>query len=140
MDPETCLEDCADAVASWRWTDAKESLQAYREWRAGGGFEPDGGDARADALHARIEGSVPSWLNGYRMRDGSLYAYSSIGSYPIFYLTRDNDCLCAKCAHEEEEDLSSAGVHWEGESIACERCDHEIESAYGVPDATESGE
>jgi hypothetical protein len=77
---------------------------------------------------------------GLRMPDGTLRAFTSIGSYPITYYTADGDSVCAKCAHEDcqTEDpadkdtfLVGAGVRWEGEPLACAVCNEDIESAYG---------
>lgn len=65
----------------------------------------------------------------------ALPAFSSIGCYPIFYLTERGDILCAACANEDDngddDPVTCAGVHWEGEPMQCDDCECEIESAYG---------
>lgn len=78
---------------------------------------------------------------------GMYPAFTSIGCYPIVYLTADNSTLCAACANGEDgseaseasEDpqwrLVHSDVHWEGPPITCDHCNAEIESAYGDPDA-----
>lgn len=60
-----------------------------------------------------------------------LPSYTSIGCYPIVYLTRREHVLCAECASTTEEQVSDGDVHWEGDSHFCEDCDCEIASAYG---------
>lgn len=77
---------------------------------------------------------------GLRMPDGTLRAFTSIGSYPITYYTASCDPACAKCAHaggqtddpsDKETFLVGAGVRWEGEPLSCAVCGEDIESAYG---------
>lgn len=68
-----------------------------------------------------------------------LQAYTSIGCYPIYYVTRRNECLCAACANNPECDYGPAvlcDVHYEGEPIECAACLADIESAYGPADET----
>lgn len=63
-----------------------------------------------------------------------LPSYTSIGCYPIVYITKRCEPMCAECAtlHDDESNpVSDAGIHWEGESHTCEECQGEIESAYG---------
>lgn len=57
--------------------------------------------------------------------------YTSVGGYPIFYLTQDNCVLCPDCAHDiEEEEIELAGyVNYESETH-CEECGEQIEAAY----------
>lgn len=58
MDPKQCLMDCDQAISDLRLHDADDSLDAYRAWRARGGFEPviysKRGDAFADDCARRI--------------------------------------------------------------------------------------
>ena len=61
--------------------------------------------------------------------------------YPVFYLTVDCCILCSDCATIEWNDKETGQmetdapqVHWEGETLHCEDCNKEIESAYGVPE------
>jgi hypothetical protein len=76
--------------------------------------------------------------------DGKLSAYAWPGGYPIYYLDGDNCILCPACAekyrNDEQENFRpvAAGVHYEGESLVCEQCNAEIESAYGNPDDEEN--
>jgi len=74
--------------------------------------------------------------------NGKLVSYAWPGGYPVYYLDRDNCCLCPDCARICDGDehkgqcteTTEFGVHYEGEPITCEECNREIESAYGVPD------
>lgn len=63
-----------------------------------------------------------------------LPAFTSVGSYPILYLDREENCLCAACASKEWEESGHkprGDVYWEGEPIDCDECGEEIASAYG---------
>ena len=80
-----------------------------------------------------------------RRSDGKLWSHTSLGSYPIVYLTQDNSVLCPACANGENGSEASetsddpqwrlvgCDVHWEGEPLICDHCNGEIESAYGNP-------
>jgi hypothetical protein len=63
-----------------------------------------------------------------------LDAFTSIGCYPLLYLTKNNDCLCAACATEVQKqgEQVRGDVYWEGEPIDCDECGEPIESAYGA--------
>jgi hypothetical protein len=50
MDPESCLQRAAQAIATADYAEARLALCDYRAWRARGGFEPIDGDRRADEL------------------------------------------------------------------------------------------
>ena len=81
-----------------------------------------------------------------RMSNGRLWSHTSIGSYPILYLTADGGCLCPACANGENGSEASedsddpafrivrADVYWEGPPTGCDHCYADIESAYGNPD------
>jgi hypothetical protein len=87
-----------------------------------------------------------------RKSDGKLWAFTSVGSYPIVYVTADGGHLCPACANgengseasETHEDkqwrLTMAGVHWEGAPLECAHCNADIESAYGDPNDEASDE
>ena len=77
-----------------------------------------------------------------------LPAYSSLGSYPLVYYTREMESLCAECATTDYltwlYDLNTCDgwqndppvyvdVYWEGEAEHCTGCNKLIESAYGDP-------
>ena len=82
----------------------------------------------------------------YQRRDGSFQAFTMLGCYPIFYLTKGNDVLCAECADDNEADpdeydpVDAADVHWEGPPLRCDNCSNEIESAYGNPEEEKHNE
>jgi hypothetical protein len=63
--------------------------------------------------------------------------YALPGGYPLFYLDKDNNVLCADCANENDEfdqPIVEYDIHYEGEPLTCDHCGKEIESAYGVPE------
>lgn len=76
--------------------------------------------------------------------------FTSLGSYPRFYVTADGACLCVACAREEREQISLAILHrderggwcvvgveinWEDPNLHCDHCNARIESAYAEPEA-----
>lgn len=67
-------------------------------------------------------------------KKGCLPSVSSIGGYPIFYVTKDSNALCGDCGSKEPENIEIHDIHWEGPSITCQGCNKEIESAYGDPE------
>jgi hypothetical protein len=76
-------------------------------------------------------------LSGYIRDDGTLRSYTLIGCYPIFYLDSDNNCLCPKCASENDdftEPLVAADCNWEDPDLYCDHCSERIESAYAEPE------
>lgn len=69
-----------------------------------------------------------------RNADGSLPCYAWPGGYPILYLDKHNDTLCAECATKDSdngEEPAAHFVHYEGPSEFCAECNAEVESAYG---------
>ena len=60
--------------------------------------------------------------------------------YPLIYVDHDGNALCNECAQKDIDDeyanpdeLTGA-INWEGETMQCENCNCDLESAYGVPD------
>lgn len=82
--------------------------------------------------------------------DGSLYlpSFAWPGGYPLVYVCRDGEVVCADCAVENivygewshSDDVLGADVFYEGPPEYCANCNREIESAYGDPDAEEEKE
>ena len=78
-----------------------------------------------------------------RDTDGKLSAYAWPGGYPLYYVDRENSCLCVKCARESDEDESEvpqykpveADVNWEDASLYCDQCSDRVESAYAEDEA-----
>lgn len=69
-----------------------------------------------------------------RLPDGTLPAFTSAGCYPLVYLTKRGNVLCAKCAtaNDDSDDPTTSGdIHWEGAPLDCDQCSWGIESAYG---------
>ena len=73
--------------------------------------------------------------------NGKLTAYAWPGGYPIVYLTREGDELCADCA-QDDETVTGFYVLEEGPAVYCEEphCGKEIGSASGDPSALEEQE
>jgi hypothetical protein len=68
---------------------------------------------------------------------GKLPAYTWPGAYPIFYLTKGNNILCAECANENDEDydpIVAADANYEDPTMYCNECNGRIESAYAEDD------
>ena len=64
------------------------------------------------------------WVSVYR----KLPHYTSVGSYPLLYLTDENSVLCPGCASTANEPSTP---HTNYESVCyCDECSAEIESAY----------
>ena len=88
-------------------------------------------------------------MRPYVLEDGTLAAFTSLGCYPLFYVTESGDCLCHKCAQEalecdddeEPEDPPvDAGCNWEDPSLYCDDCGERIESAYAEDEVMGEGE
>lgn len=71
-----------------------------------------------------------------RRPDGTLPSCTSIGAYPVVYLTARADVLCAQCASDDgtSDPAVLAGIYYEGAPEICTDCGTEIQSAYGDPD------
>lgn len=73
---------------------------------------------------------------------GKLPAFAWPGGYPVVYITRGSEILCADCATEQiatgndtnDDPVVTADVHWEGPDETCANCNKSIPSAYGDPD------
>lgn len=83
-----------------------------------------------------------------RLSDGTLAEYTSLGCYPLLYLTKQNNILCPACARDDEENhgkggdpddpLEASDVNWEDASLYCDECSQRIESAYAEDDVGHS--
>jgi hypothetical protein len=72
--------------------------------------------------------------------------YTSVGCYPLFYITDDSGVLCPGCVGDEIDqccDEASGGWHvvgadvnYENTSLYCDHCGERIESAYADDDLT----
>jgi len=60
--------------------------------------------------------------------------YTSVGGYPLFYVSRCNDALCADCvdqlAEEDSDAVTTPAINWEDNHLYCDECSTKIESAY----------
>ena len=68
-----------------------------------------------------------------RMDNGEPRRYTSIGCYPLFYVTHKNDVLCPACAAEAEKGDDppvACDANWEDPDMYCDDCGARIESAY----------
>ena len=86
----------------------------------------------------RVKQSGPTFE---RMTDGRLVKFTSFGCYPVLYLTKRGECLCADCANADEakeysdDPIVAADANWEDPSLHCDDCGERIESAYAEDDA-----
>jgi len=70
------------------------------------------------------------------------------GGYPIYYVCKDGGCLCADCCNKEialttqtddpQWHIVAADINYEDDSLVCDHCGKNIESAYGGPDDSTS--
>lgn len=75
--------------------------------------------------------------------EGMFPAYTSLGSYPLFYVVGDSDLICPACANDHEtglhafgdEKITAYGVNWEDPDMWCD-CGERIPSAYAELDET----
>ena len=75
-----------------------------------------------------------------------LPAYTSLGGYPLYYLTVSGDVLCPACANspeareaeawDKEWRVTAVDIHYEGEPLECQGCGNTVESAYGPVEET----
>lgn len=76
-------------------------------------------------------------LDSIRDHNGKLPHYSWPGAYPIIYVTKSGEVLCADCVDSDSDDsdpVEAYGVHWEGTDEHCAECNRAIPSAYGNPE------
>jgi len=84
--------------------------------------------------------------NGTHKARYKVRKYSSLGCYPIFYLTADNGCLCPQCVEDNIAEACNGGGDWrvvvhdvnyEDPYLYCDHCGERIESAYADDPDTE---
>ena len=66
-------------------------------------------------------------------QDGSLPAFTDVGGYPLFYVTRRGACLCAACAAADPQTADpvvESIVNWEDSDLYCDACYCQIDPAY----------
>lgn len=79
-------------------------------------------------------------LSDYVMDSGSVRKFTSVGGYPLYYLSKDGGVLSSE-AVDENIDLCrdpndpqwfivAAGVNWEDPCLYCDHTGNRIESAY----------
>jgi hypothetical protein len=85
-------------------------------------------------------------LKECRMSDGSLRAFTMVGSYPVFYLDTSDNVLCRNCAESELEwdcddsGLGGYGINYEDPHLHCDECNERIESAYAEDEEESIGD
>jgi len=71
--------------------------------------------------------------------------YSWPGGYPLFAICSDGGCLCKSCVKNEFKNVAYSTIHksrdgwqvegvdvnWEDDTLYCDHCGEQIESAYG---------
>jgi hypothetical protein len=65
------------------------------------------------------------------LENGKLPSLTNMGMYPIVYVTKYDEYLCAPCATIAMEDVAQIGVYEEGPITNCADCNCVIESAHG---------
>ena len=69
-----------------------------------------------------------------RMSNGKLRGFSTVGSYPIFYVDGNNSVVCFRCANDEDHEifggLVDCDINYEDRNMTCDCCSDRIESAY----------
>ena len=60
----------------------------------------------------------------------NLRSFTSVGGYPLLYLTDKNDVLCPSCASTNDEP-TTPHVNWESH-VDCDECSTQIEAAYDI--------
>lgn len=82
--------------------------------------------------------------NILRYSSGGVRAYTDLGCYPLFYLTKDCGVLCPKCVQDhlelcegdpaeifnEQWEVIAHDVNWKDPDLFCDHCNERIESAY----------
>jgi hypothetical protein len=79
---------------------------------------------------------------------GKLPSFTSMGCYPIIYITHSGEILCADCATDQLDNgndynfdpIEAVDVHYEGADEICADCNTRIEPAYGNPWEDEASE
>jgi len=75
-----------------------------------------------------------------RDNDGQLSAWAWPGGYPLFYFDAADSVLCVTCARRVESEGPEvwdvalmpqwASINYEDNSLFCDECGYQIESAY----------
>lgn len=83
-------------------------------------------------------------LQKYMRDDGIVWSHAWPGGYPIYYITADCGTLCPDCVNKNLKLLNDkndkqwyvvgAECNYENDSLYCDNCNKQIESAYGEPD------
>lgn len=85
-------------------------------------------------MTAQISNAID--LNAF-MLGSQLRSFTSVGGYPLFYVTKQNSCLCSRCATDNDQDFDpivAVDVNWENPDLYCDECSQRIESAYAEDD------
>ena len=58
--------------------------------------------------------------------------FTSVGSYPLFYLDTRDSVLCPHCAQQDVDEGKKVteGINWEDGCLHCDQCSVRIPSAY----------
>ena len=97
--------------------------------------EVDGGKTFEEAIKNLGDVGLPPILVRKEWRK-----YAWPGGYPIYYMTKDDGCLCSTCANGNIEktldddpqwQIVVSDINWENTKLYCDNCQNFIESAYG---------
>jgi hypothetical protein len=83
-------------------------------------------------------------LTPYTMDNGQVESFAWPGGYPVFFMCEDNGVLCPACVNENRKlidvaerdqdkqwNVVATGINYEDDSLYCDHCNKQIESAYG---------
>jgi hypothetical protein len=87
----------------------------------------------AHIMMLKVEGKAPT-----------VAAFTSVGCYPVFYMTKDGGTLCPACVQEHLDlcvgdpgdvfnaqwEVIAHDANWEDPELHCDHCEKRIESAY----------
>lgn len=62
--------------------------------------------------------------------EGDLPAYAWPGGYPVYYIDKQDNVICPKCANRDVDDSQAVVayvINWEGDPITCNNCGALIE-------------
>lgn len=135
--------DGVEGYVSNAWTQEDGTELVFVGDLAGTGFLSPGCMGEAASLYEAVKpvhAPEIERMAGRRYR-GILPSYSSLGAYPLLYLTQGGDVLCADCATEQidtgndtnDDPVIIVQTYDEGADETCANCNKAIPSAYGDP-------
>ena len=129
IDPDYPVGSLDEAGALWQFHTSNYSVALFAE-------EEDLNPADSLTIAAYLKGE--NTMTIARDDDGKFPTYAWPGGYPIFYIC-DDGALCPDCANEhghtdppnDDFRIFENAINWEDDSLFCDHCNAQIESAYG---------